>query len=88
MIYESYVGWDKQLYNHNSDDGETKERSASPSVWARHSSSITQPAGRMSDIVLLVWQTRADWPQNSSAENWNRYHFIRISEESVPILCI
>lgn len=54
VVYESYVGWDKQLYNHNSDDGETKERSASPSVWARHSSSITQLAGRMSDIVLLV----------------------------------
>lgn len=55
MIYESYVGWDKQLCNHNSDDGEIKERSASPSARARHSGSITQLAGRMSDIVLLMW---------------------------------
>ncbi len=36
VFYESYVGWDKQLYNHNNDDGGTEECSAPPSAWAEH----------------------------------------------------
>lgn len=52
VFYESYVGRDKPLYNHNNDDGGAEECSATPSV--EPSRAIRQLAGHMSDIVLLV----------------------------------
>lgn len=36
VIYESYVARDKQLYNHNNDDDEQKECSASLPAGAQH----------------------------------------------------
>lgn len=56
VFYESCVGWDKHLYNHNNDNGGTEKLSVPPiSVSWAQSIPIRQLPGHMSDIVLWVW---------------------------------